>query len=120
MSLRKLGKATIKVNGTVYQSYPGASVDIGGPVRTTRVGHDVHGFSESTRQGSLEFDMDLGVGTSLDELRQVEDATVVFECDTGQVFVGNHWWITEPPTFTDGDDSKVKVKMEGAPMEEMG
>lgn len=119
MSMKKLGKAVIKVNGTAHESYPGASVDIGGTTRTSRVGHTVHGYSEGGKQGSLEFDIDLGEGDTLDTWRQISDATVTFECDTGQTYVGNHWWVTEPPTFTDGNDSKVRVKMEGPPMEEM-
>lgn len=119
MSLRKLGKAIIKVNGRVYESYPGATLDIGGPTRNPRVGHQVYGFSEGVKEGSLEFETNLGVGDSLDALRKIDDATVVFECDTGQVYVGNHWWVAEPPVTTDGTDSKVKLKMAGPPAEEM-
>jgi hypothetical protein len=117
--MKKLGKAVIKVNGTAYQSYPGATVDIGGVSRTAKVGHEVHGFSESTRQGSIEFEMDLGADTKLADIQGISDATITFECDTGQVYVGNHWWCNGEVTFTDGSDSKVKVKMEGLPMEEM-
>lgn len=119
MGMKKLGKATVRVNGAAYRSYPGATVDIGGVTRTPKVGHEVNGFSESERQGSVEFEMDLGTDTSLADIQAIDDATVIFECDTGQTYVGNHWWNTGEITFTDGSDSKVSIKFEGPPMEEM-
>lgn len=119
MSLKKLGKATIKVNGKALESYPGATCDIGGVTRTARVGHAVHGYSEQDRQGSIECEIDLDANTSLAELQAIDDATVLFETDVGKTYVGNHWWCTGEIIFTDGNDSKVKVTFEGPPMEEM-
>ena len=119
MSLKKLGVTAIKLNGTHYKTYPGATCDPGGKVRNERVGHDVHGYSESEKAGTVEFETDLGVGDSLDSFEGFVDGTVLVECDTGQTYVGRDWWCAERPGFTDGGDSKVKVKLMGPRMEEM-
>ena len=117
--MKKLGKSTLKVNGQMLQSYPGATCDIGGVVRTERVGHEVHGFSEQDRAGSIECEIDLGADTSLTDLQAIDDATVIFETDVGITYVGNHWWCAGEISFTDGGDSKVKLKFVGPPMQEM-
>lgn len=119
MSLKKLGKAVIKLNGKAWKSYPGATYDPGGTMRTERVGHEVHGYSESEKAGTIEFETDLGVGDSIDEFEEFADGTVLVEADTGQTFVGRNWWCSERPSFTDGSDGRVKVKLMGPRLEEM-
>ncbi len=119
MSMKLLGRATIKVNGTAFRTKPGAQFDPGGTTRTTRVGHEVHDDSEAGRQGSLEAEIDYDAETSVADINAIEDATVVFECDTGQTYVGNHWWSTGESTLTDGPDSTVPIKFEGPAAEEM-
>ena len=120
MSLKMMGKVTIRADGQAFKSYPGASIDFGGVERTPKVGHDIHGFSETPKEGTVEFEMDLAPSTSLAAIAAMDDVTMVAESDTGQMYVGRNWWCAEPPTFTDGSDSKVKCKFQGRPMEELG
>lgn len=119
MSLKKLGRVTIKANGQVFGTYPGATLDPGGTTRNAKVGHEVYGFSETARQGSLEIEIDYDDQTSLQALQALDDATVLWEPDVGKSMVGNHWWCTGEVTVTDGSDSKVSLKFEGPAMEEM-
>lgn len=119
MSLKKLGVTAIKLNGTHYKAYPGGTFDPGGTVRTERTGHEVHGYSEAQKPGTVEFETDLGVGESLDTFEGFADGTVLVEADTGQTYVGRNWWCVERPSFTDGSDGRVKVKLMGPRMEEM-
>lgn len=119
MSLKKFGVAAIKLNGTHYKTYPGATFDPGGIVRTERVGHTVHGYSESQKAGTIEFETDLGVGESIDDFEAFADGTVLVEADTGQTYVGRNWWCAERPNFTDGSDGRLKVKLMGSRLEEM-
>ncbi|PIW30924.1 MAG: hypothetical protein COW30_01000 [Rhodospirillales bacterium CG15_BIG_FIL_POST_REV_8_21_14_020_66_15] len=117
---KKLGKATIKADGRKFDSYPGASYDPGGTVREARVGHTVHGFSESEREGSIEFEIDYDETVSITQLRNIAGATVTFEPDAGPALVGRAWWVAEPPTWTDGSESRVKIVMKGPALEEVG
>ncbi len=119
MSLKKLGKAVITADGAVIKSYPGATCSPGGVMRTIKKGHTVHGFSEGDEEGYVEFEFDIGTNTSLRDIEAMDDVTVRFECDTGQVYIGAHWWAEKTPEFTDGSDSKAKAKFMGQPMEEV-
>ncbi|OHD24769.1 MAG: hypothetical protein A2Y38_07745 [Spirochaetes bacterium GWB1_59_5] len=117
---KKLGKAIIKVDGKVLQTLPGAKIDIGGSERTTVVGaNEVQGFFETPKQGKLECDITVGAETSLDELRKIEKATISFECDTGQIYVGRDWWLTNTTELTASEGGKVPLVLEGPPAEEM-
>lgn len=116
---RVMGKAQIKVNSQLLESHPGASLDIGGPVRTTVVGaNSIHGFTEALQPSKLECEISVKSGTSLAAIRGWDDVTVTFEADTGQTYVISNGWSTNPPTVTD-NDGKAKLVIEGPPAEEM-
>jgi len=119
MSMKKLGKAFITVDGQRLQTYPGATCQPGGIVRSVKKGHEVHGYSEADEEGMVECEIDIGADTSLRDIEAMSDVTVRFECDTGQVYIGAHWWSEKTPDFTDGSDSKAKVKFVGPKMEEV-
>lgn len=119
MSMKKLGKSVLTLNGQRFQTYPGASFDPGGTVRSEKVGHVVHGYSEAERAGSLEVEIDHGTETDIIAINKMADVTMMLETDTGQTYVGRNWWVSEPATFTDGPDSKVKFKVMGPPVEPM-
>ncbi len=120
MSKKKLGKAVIKVDGKVLESKPGAKLDIGGDERTTVVGaNDVQGFFETPKQGKLECEISVGKETKLAEMRGWDDVTISFECDTGQQYVGQGWWLTNTPEMTASEGGSVPLTFEGSPAEEM-
>lgn len=117
---KKLGKATIKADGKKFESYPGASYDPGGTVREARVGHTYLGFSESEREGTIEFETNYDGTTDVVALNAITGATVTFEPDAGPALVGREWFVAEPPTFTDGAESRVKIIMKGPKLEPVG
>lgn len=120
MALKKLGRSVITFNGLRLETYPGASFDPGGIVRTKKEGHAVHGYSEQERAGKIEVEFDHGSETDLIALnKNGGDGTIMVETDTGQTYVGRNWWLAEPATWTDGPDSKIKATFEGKPLELM-
>ena len=119
MSNKVMGRAQIKVNGTMLESMPGAVLDPGGVARTTVVAaNSIAGFTEQLRQSKLEIEIAYKAKTSLKEIGGWDDVTVTFEADTGQTYVISHGWNTEPSAITD-NEGKAKIVIEGPPAEEM-
>jgi len=117
---KKLGKVTIKADGKVIESYPGAEIDIGGIVRNDKDnGHYPGHFSESKKPGYVKVQVDIGPETSLRDIEAMDNVTLSCELDTGQTYVGKSYYSSGVPSFTDGSDSKAEVEFHGAPMEEM-
>lgn len=113
-----LGRAYIKVDGALLRTNTGAKIDLGGTMRSAVVGNAVHGYAESIKQSSLECEISLAAGDSLESYRNVKDATITFEADTGQVYVIRNAWLTEPPVVNDSEGGKIALKFEGQPAEE--
>jgi hypothetical protein len=118
---QRLGRAYIKVDGDMLESMPGAKVDVGGVSRSVVLGNNkVLGFAEKPKEAMVECEVAVGPATSLLKLAAIADATITFECDTGQTYVIKNAFLTEPPVATDGDGGKVPLKFAGDPAEEMG
>lgn len=121
MAEQLLGKATIKVDGMKLKTKPGAKFDLGGTSRTTVNGdNEVLGYAAQTKQSVLECTIVVAKGTSLKALQDTTDATVTFECDTGQTYVGRGMYLVDTLSITSGEGGEVPIKMEGQPAEEMG
>ncbi|MDP1534172.1 MAG: phage tail tube protein [Rubrivivax sp.] len=117
---QRLGKAFIKADGKLLETMPGAKIDIGGVTRNTVVGANaVHGYAEQTKQSRLECEVSVGADTSLEEIAKIADATVTFECDTGQTYIMRNAWLVDPPVMTEGEGGRVPLVFEGAAAEEM-
>lgn len=117
--MQLLGRAFLKVDNLLLRSNQGAKIDIGGFVREPVVGNQVHGFSEKVKESSIECEVSLARGDSLETLRNITDATITFECDTGQTYVVRHAFITDTPVITEGEGGKIGLKFAGEPAEEM-
>lgn len=118
---QRLGKAYIKVDAGLLETMPGAKLDPGGVTRTTVVGNNrVLGYSTKPKQARLECQIALGSNTSLEALGKIENATITFECDTGQTYTLRNAWLTDTPNVTDGDGGQVPLIFEAPPAEEMG
>jgi len=113
-----LGRATIRWNGNVIETNSGATLDIGGVTRDPIVTGMRVGFGEQTAPASLTCETSLMQGMSLDELRNITDATVMFECDTGQTYIIRNAFVTAPQTIKDGGGGNVTVNFAGPPAEE--
>jgi hypothetical protein len=119
MGERVMGKAQIKANGRMLDSFPGATMDLGGEARESVIGaNKVLGFKGSLQQSKLECEIAIKEGLSLAEIRKWTDVTVTMEADTGQTWVISNGWSTTPPSVTE-NDGKAKIIIEGPPAEEM-
>lgn len=113
------GKATIRVNGQTFKQEKGATLDIGGPKRTTKMGSaGVAGYAEEQTPSKLEVSPFIFEGFSVAQIRTWDNVTVSFELDTGQTYVINGGWATETPVIEESD-GKTKITIEGPPAEEV-
>jgi len=119
MSKQRLGRATVKFNGKLLATEPGAKINIGGLERATGENtHEVY-FTEALKASRVECVIPLGPDVSLDELRNLVEATVTFECDTGQTYIVARAWVENTLEVTDGEGGKVPVTFAGDPAEEV-
>jgi len=116
---KSLGRAIIRANGTVIESAKGASIDLGGTKRNPVIVGTRVDYAEETVPCTIEFETNLRVGQSLEWLRNLADATVLFQCDTGQNYVCRDAFTTEAITMKDGEGGNVAVKMAGNRAEEV-
>lgn len=117
--MQRLGKAYIKIDGDLLETMPGAKIDIGGDKRDPVVGsHTVHGYAEAIMPSRVDCEISVGPNTSLAKIRDITDATVTFECDTGQVYIVRNAWVSETLTVTEGEGGKVPIVLMGPPAEE--
>lgn len=116
---KRFGIAYVKVNGSLLESMPGASIDVGGVTRTPVLGgNQVLGFTESPAPAMVQCEISLGPGVSLVDLGKIADAVVTFECDTGQVYTVRGAAVQDPPKATAA--GTVPLKFFGQPADEQG
>lgn len=112
------GRARIRVNGKLYDSMKGASLDLGGVKRESKTtANGVAGYTESIQPSRLEFKVPVKSDLSLKELQDAVDVTVAFETDTGKNFTVPKAWSTETGKLSDSDGEAAWV-LEGEPAEE--
>ncbi len=113
------GQATIKADGIVFDSDKGATLDVGGTGRESVEGdHDASGFQESTKPSKLDYSAFIKPGTSVTDLSNIDNATITFEADTGQVWMIRGAYHAEPPVINQSD-GKVSGSFMGPPAEEV-
>lgn len=114
-------RAQIKVNGGLLETLPGLKLKLGGNKRSPVVGNrGLIGYSEATEPAELDCEIALTPGTSLAQLRDITDATLTYEADTGQTYVVRNAFVTEAIEVSAGDGGKVALKFSGDPAQEMG
>lgn len=110
------GRATITYNGKRLRTKEGATLNLGGTTRTPEPLDDGSvGYYEGTAAPELTCTVPLTSDLSVQELRDLADANVVFESDTG---LG--WVIREAFTvdaISVGRD--VQLKFSGQPAEQL-
>jgi hypothetical protein len=118
--MQVLGSVNIKVNGQMLRSNPGAKLELGGPMREAVLGTKVvHGYHEKVQEAKLECEITLARGDSLDDIRNITDATLIFEADSGQSWSIANAFLTEPPVVNEGEGGKVALKFSGDPAEQI-
>ena len=120
------GFATLKIDGAVLDTNGGASLDLGGVVRTavvdaTIVGSNrVLGWAQAPKQARLECEVFAQKGTSLQRFADIKNATITFTADTGNTWILPNAWLAEAPKFTQaGEGGKVNLIFEAAVAEEV-
>ncbi|ATG74327.1 phage tail protein [Zobellella denitrificans] len=103
------GRAFIRANGREWPTLEGSTLNPGGVNRNVVKGARVLGYQEEPVEATLECKLAYGQELNLLELRDLVDATVEFEADTGQVFMLANAWTTEPPTLTDKGEVDMKM-----------
>lgn len=116
---KSIGIVKVKIDGTLLHSKPGATCDPGGPVRNAVESDQPGYFSETRKPSRIECDLVVDKDFSVDDLRNAEDITAIFEADTAQVWVVNHAYVMEPPVITGGSNGGAKLTIEGPPAQEM-
>ncbi|MCY1292015.1 Phage tail tube protein [compost metagenome] len=114
------GKAYVRVDGETLRTLPGASLDAGGMERSPVKGsQEVYGFSEAVLESTIECEIAIAAGDDPVALHnRITNATVTFECDTGQTYMVRQAFSATPPKMTEGGDGgKVPFKLIGQPAE---
>ncbi|HEY4254585.1 MAG TPA: phage tail tube protein [Roseomonas sp.] len=114
-----LGRATIRVNGTVIETAKGATLDVGGVKRSPVISGRLVGYAEETVAATVACETSLRAGMAIDALRNLTGATITFECDTGQRYVIADAFVTDTPTMKDGEGGNVTLKFAGPGAEEV-
>lgn len=106
------GRATVSYNGKRLRSKPGATLNLGGTSRAPEPLDDgTVGFAESTAAPELSCTVPLTADLSVQELRDLSGANVVFESDTGVSWVIRDAFTVD--TVSVGAD--VTLKFSGQP-----
>lgn len=112
------GKAAIKYNGKLLESKDGAKMNMGGAVRKAVKGDTgVHGYQEETAVPFVECKISHKADTDVAELKNITDATIVVEADSGKSYVMRGAWTVNPVEidFTPGE---IPLRFEGLSAEE--
>lgn len=117
--MQVLGRVTVKVDGQTILTDKGAKLNTGGVSRKVVEGDTVHGYAEEVKAPYVECQASITADTSLSDFNDVTDATVTFECDTGQIYVIRNAWLEEPAEITGGEGGKMPLKFVGMSCQEM-
>lgn len=110
------GRATLTYNGKRLRSKEGATLNLGGTSRTAEPLDDGSvGYYETTVAPELSCTVPLTQDLAVQELRDLTDATVVFESDTGLSWVIREAFSVD--AISVGRD--VQLKFSGQPAEQM-
>lgn len=89
MSNQRTGKAFIYIDGTLYESLDGATLnDPAGVTRNPVIGDaGVYGYSETVVMPTLNATFAHGSGISSAAIAALTDDTIQFKCDSGVSFI---------------------------------
>lgn len=113
-----VGQMKVKIDGARYATSGETTMDIGGPVRTAVPGdYEAGAFSEKTAESKAEVTILYKRGTSLAQLRSIDNATLTLEADNGSTWIVRNAYVADAISFS--QDGKAKVVFQGPPAEEM-
>jgi hypothetical protein len=109
------GIIKLYVNGKLQNTVEDPAITLGGKKREIIKGHKIYGPKESLEPGAVKYKIAHMSDTDLDELRNLTDATVKYECDTGPSYLITNGCTTELLELSGG---MVDVEIQGDPAEE--
>jgi hypothetical protein len=105
------GVCILRLNGKSIRSMEGASLDMGGFERKARQADGITiGFSRKPVESMVKAELVHTSLTDLDAINDLNDGTLVFECDSGVVFTLANVFSVKPPSLKGGDSSAVSVE----------
>jgi len=116
---RVAGQVTVKVDGQVLETDGSSTMELGGPVRTPVKGdYQAGAFTETTVEAKLETSILIKAGTSIAELRKIDNATCTLETDVGVTWVIRNAYCSDVISVN-ANEGKAKVVFMGPPAEEL-
>lgn len=115
-----LGRATVALNGQVFNSKNGASLDVGGVTRETETTDRQSDYVESIRPAVVKCQIPLNRGVSVAALNDVTRATVQFIADTGQSYILTNAWRVSALEVTGGQSGGMDLEFHANSCVEVG
>jgi hypothetical protein len=107
------GIVTITIDGVKYSSMSGAKLEMGGFKRKSIIANGrVKGFSKTGVESRVTFTMPHGRGDDATIFDDMEDVTLLFECDSDQIYKINGAFSEEPGTLNE-EEGKLDLKFAG-------
>lgn len=120
MTRKTLGRATIRVNGQVYDTEPGATILPGGLKNNARQTSDRFYYNQTKIPARMTCRVPITADVSLRQLQELTDAEITFEADTGQTYIMRNAVQTGDVEGADGADGGfASLTFESDPAEEM-
>lgn len=114
------GKAFIKNNGQLLRSKNGAKLFFGNAQRTTVIGDNgVHGYTEMPTEPKVECVISHGADINMEELKNIKDASITFETDSGKTFILRNAWLQNPLELTANENAELPCVFAGMSCEEL-
>jgi hypothetical protein len=105
------GVVILRLNGKSIRSQEGATLEMGGYERKPRQADGITiGFSRKPVEATVKADLVHTSISDLDAINNLDDGTLVFECDSGVVFTLANVFCMKPPSLKGGDSSAVAVE----------
>ena len=109
------GTVVIRIDGRSIRSKAGAKLNLGGFERNPQYADgQLIGFSKKPVSSSCTCTLVHTATSDVEALNNIEDNTLVFECDSGAVYTARGVFLTKPPEISDGD-GEVSVEFMGQP-----
>lgn len=114
--MKVTGRVTINVSGLgKLDSLPGAKLNHGGFQNEPVEGDHSVGFKQSRKAATVECEI-LATGSApIGTLKEIVDATLVFQTDAGHRFAIRNAFVTNGHELTTGGDGKIPLKFAGEP-----
>lgn len=107
------GTVIVRVDGKSVRSKPGAKLMFGGVERSEEVADgQIIGYFSKPVASEVSWTMAHTNDTNIDQINQMIDSTIAFECDSGPVYTVRSAFLTKPCELT-GDGSGVACVAKG-------